>query len=268
MYNFKDKVVLITGASSGIGAETAVQFARHRATLVLMARTQSNLEATATKCHQAGLAREKILIVVGDVTIEEDTKNAVKKSVEAFQKIDILINNAGSTIAGGIEKTTVKDLDEMMNLNVRSVYMLTQAALPYLIQSKGCVVNLSSIAGVRPLHYVMTYGMAKAAIEQFTKCLAIELAPKGVRVNAVAPAIIQTDIFTRPGGLVKDPADLPKFLEVAGACHPMGRVGQPSEVAQAILWLASPHSSFTTGASIPIDGGRQFTTTNPDVTKM
>lgn len=249
--NFAGKVVLITGASSGIGAETAVHFAKLGAELVLAGRNLAALSRVADTCSE--VSKKSPLAVAGCLEDERHVKSLVGSTINRFQKLDVLINNAGILEMGTIENTSLEQFDKIFRVNVRAVYDLTMQAVPHLVKTRGNIVNVSSICGVRSFPGVLSYCMSKAAIEQFTRCVALELAPKQVRVNAVSPGVIVTPIQKR-GGL--DDRKYLEFLEQAKATHALGRPGEAAEVAEAIAFLASDKSSFITGDSLPIDGGR------------
>jgi len=264
MPDLKGKVALITGASSGIGAATAEHFASLGASLVLCGRNEANLEATKQKCGEVGKWLEmdqaitsQVLTIQCDVTKEEELKSLVDGAIKHFGKIDILVNSAGVIINGGVTTSTLEAYDETMNVNVRSIIQLCQLVTPHLIKTKGTIVNLSSIAGPCSFPGVTFYCISKAAIDQLTKCLALELAPQGVRVNAVNPGVIITDIHKRAGMTEEAYA---KFLEHCKSTHALGRVGEAMEVAKAIAFLASDDASFTTGELLKIDGGRGLLT--------
>ena len=181
------------------------------------------------------------------------SKNIVDKTIEKFGQIDILVNSAGIIKSGPFETSSVANFDELMNINVRSVVVLTQLCIPHLKKTKGSVVNVSSVNGIRSFANVGYYCMSKAAVDMFTKCLALELAPDGVRVNAVNPGVVVTNIHKR-GGM--DDEQYRGFLERAKQTHPLGRPGETEEVANAITFLASKQASFMTGNLTPVDGGR------------
>ncbi|CAB0005524.1 unnamed protein product [Nesidiocoris tenuis] len=249
--NFQGKVVLVTGASSGIGAETARQFASLGASLAITGRNAENLQNVAKDCGQ-----KNVLIVVGDVSVEEDAERIIRETIDKFGRLDVLVNNAGILENGGIKDTSLAQYDRIMAVNMRAVYHLTMLAVPHLIKTKGNIVNLSSVAGTRSFQNILSYCISKSALDQLTRCTALELAADGVRVNAVNPGVISTPIFERAG--MQDQA-VKEYLEGSKETHPLGRVGQPSEVANAIVFLASDRASFITGATLPIDGGRQLT---------
>lgn len=250
--DFKGKVVLITGASSGIGAGTAEYLANLGASLVLIGRNKDNLSAAAAKCIRPDGVPEPLQIVA-DVTIEADAVRIIDEAIKHFGQLDVLVNNAGIIDTGSIETTTLKQYETIMDTNVKAVYHLTMLATPHIVASKGNIVNVSSVNGIRSFAGVLAYNISKSALDQFTRCIALELAPKGVRANSVNPGVIITDIHRR-GGM--DEAAYQAFLERAKTTHALGRPGVVREVAAAIAFLASDMASFITGAQLPVDGGR------------
>ncbi|XP_049311388.1 uncharacterized oxidoreductase TM_0325-like [Bactrocera dorsalis] len=244
------KVVIVTGASSGIGAATAEAFAKQGSKVVLTGRNEANLKATETACKAAN-SEVELLLIAADVTT--DAEKIIKATIDKFGQLDVLVNNAGVGESGSILDVEVDQFDRVMNTNLRSVFLLTKYAAPHLVKTQGNIVNVSSVAGLRSFPGLSVYGSSKAALEQFTRCIALDLAPKNVRVNAVSPGVIVTNILTRLGMSAEDYA---KFLEHSKTTHALGRVGVVKEVADAIIFLASDSSSFITGATLPIDGGR------------
>ncbi|XP_077976907.1 3-oxoacyl-[acyl-carrier-protein] reductase FabG-like isoform X2 [Glandiceps talaboti] len=237
-------------ASSGIGAATSVLFAKLGANLALSGRNVENLEKTGKRCEETSC---KPLIVTGDVTKESDVENLVESTLKQFGRLDVLVNNAGILEMGSIENTTLEGFDRMMNINIRSVFYLTSLAVPHLIKTKGSIVNISSVNGMRAFPNVLAYCVSKSAVDQFTRCTALELAPHQVRVNSVNPGVTRTELQKR-GGL--DEEAYAKFLEKCQTTHALGRPGEPEEVANTIAFLASDAASFITGAQVPVDGGR------------
>lgn len=251
---FADKVVLITGASSGIGAASAVHFASLGASLALAGRNLQNLQKVAEKCMCTPPGNiPKPLLVTGELTNDEETKGILESTLKHFGRLDVLVNNAGIIETGSIENTNVDQYDRVFNANVRSVYHLTNLAVPHLINTKGNIVNVSSVNGIRSFAGVLAYCMSKSAIDQFTRCTALELAPKQVRVNGVNPGVTVTNLH-KSGGM--DSETYNKFLEHSKQTHALGRPGQAIEIAKAIAFLASDDASFITGANLPVDGGR------------
>ncbi|XP_034485325.1 uncharacterized oxidoreductase TM_0325-like [Drosophila innubila] len=251
MSSFKDKVIIVTGASSGIGAGAAVHLASLGGLVTIVGRNADKLTETANNIVAAGGA--PALQVIADMTNEADVEKIVTATLEKHGRIDVLVNNAGILETGTIENTSLAQYDRVMNTNVRALYQLTMLATPELIKTKGNIVNVSSVNGIRSFPGVLAYNISKAAVDQFTRCVALELAAKGVRVNSVNPGVIITEIHKR-GGM--DEATYQKFLEHSKTTHAMGRPGNVKEVAAAIAFLASDAASFTTGVSLPVDGGR------------
>ncbi|HEX8116629.1 MAG TPA: glucose 1-dehydrogenase, partial [Pyrinomonadaceae bacterium] len=242
------RVALVTGATSGIGRATALRFAREGARLALVGRDAGTLGAVAAEVRaQGGEAVE----VQADVTSEAHARRAVETAAEALGGLDVLVNAAGIIGNGTVETTPLSDWDEMMNVNLRSVFHLMQLAAPHLEQRPGNVVNVSSVTGLRAFPGVLAYCVSKAGVDQLTRCAALELAPKGVRVNAVNPGVVVTQVHRRGGMSEEKYAD---FLEHSKTTHPLGRVGSAEEVAELILFLASDRASWITGATYSIDG--------------
>lgn len=250
---FNNKVVLITGASSGIGAATAVEFSKLDAGLIITGRNKENLDTIAQQCLDVSPSKLKPLQIIADMTKESDIENVIKKTIEHFKKLDVLVNNAGMLESGSIETTTLDQYDKIMTTNVRGPYYLTMLAVPHLIKTKGNIVNVSSVTGLRSFPNVLTYCMSKSALDQFTRCTALELAPKGVRVNAVNPGVISTGIHKR-GGMNNN--EYEEFLKKCRETHALQRAGEPIEVASVIVFFASEGASNITGATLPVDGGR------------
>ncbi|XP_043931994.1 3-oxoacyl-[acyl-carrier-protein] reductase FabG-like [Protopterus annectens] len=249
--SLKGKVALITGASWGIGAATSALFAKIGAKVALSGRNLDKLKVTAEQCDDG--QNGKAFIVPGDITDEAVARNIVHDTVAHFGQLDVLVNNAGIFEFGSVENATLKQFDRIMNTNVRAVFYLTHLAVPHIIRSKGNIVNVSSLAGLRTLPGFLAYCMSKSAMNQFTRGAALELASKQVRVNAVCPGVIVTGIHLRAGMGREEYA---KFLEECKRAHALGRPGTSDEVAQAIAFLASDAASFITGVTLPVDGGR------------
>lgn len=250
--SFLGKVVLVTGSSSGIGAATAVHLSKLGAILSLTGRNVESLNKIAQECQKAE-GSKKPFVVPGDLNNEKDVENIIASTVKEYGKLDVLINNAGIIEMGSIENTSLEQYDRLMNTNVRSIYQLTMLAVPHLIKTKGNIVNVSSVNGIRAFPNVLAYCVSKAAVDQITRCTALELAPKQVRVNSVNPGVIVTNLQKR-GGLSDEAYQA--FLERSKETHALQRPGQPNEVAEAIAFLASNAASNITGVTLSVDGGR------------
>ena len=250
--HIKGKKVIITGASSGIGRATAERFLSEGASVALVGRREGALEDIASRTASG----EKAFIIAADLSDERQSERCIAQALEMMGGLDVMVNAAGILKAGRIEDTTLEGWDEMMNLNLRSVFHLMKLAVPHLERSRGNIVNVSSVTGPRSFPGVLAYCVSKAAVDQLTRCAALELAAKGIRVNEVNPGVVVTELH-RAGGM-NDEA-YAAFLEHSKTTHPLGRVGQPEEVADLIYFLASDRASWITGATVSIDGGRALT---------
>ena len=248
-----DNVAVVTGASSGIGRATALLFARNGWSVVAFGRNESELISLRDDAAQSS---GSIRIHLGDITETSHADRLVSETVDNFGRISSLVNAAGIIGTGSIEDTTLDQWDKMMNVNLRSAFYLMQKCVPHLVASRGNVVNVSSVTGTRAFPNVLAYCVSKAATDQLTRCSALELAPKGVRVNAVNPGVVITNLHKR-GGMSEESYE--KFLDNAKNTHPIGRPGRPEEVAELIYYLASEKASWITGATYEIDGGRAQT---------
>ena len=243
----------MTGATSGIGRATALRFAEEGARVAAVGRDEAEVGRVVAEIEGRGGAA---LAVRADVTNEGDARRAVEETAAAFGGLDVLVNAAGIISNGTVETTALADWDAMMAVNLRAVFHLMQLAAPHLERRPGSVVNVSSVTGLRAFPGVLAYCVSKAGVDQLTRCAALELAPKGVRVNAVNPSVVVTDIHRR-GGM--DEEAYAAFLENSKRTHPLGRVGSAAEVAELVLFLASDRASWITGATHSIDGGRAQT---------
>ena len=244
------KVAIVTGASSGIGKATASLLADKGMTVVAVGRNEKELNSV-----REGVRSKKgsVKVQLADVLEQSQLERIVTETVDAFGQIDVLVNSAGIIRNGTIETTVLDDWDKLMNVNLRSVFYLMQRCIPHLEATKGNIVNVSSVAGTRSFPGVLAYCVSKAAIDQLTRCTALELAAKKIRVNAVNPGVVVTNLHTR-GGM--DAEAYSAFLERTKETHPLGRAGTPDEVAELIYFLASDKAGWITGATYEIDGGR------------
>ncbi len=249
----KGRIALVTGASSGIGKSTARAMAAAGAHVALTGRQADPLQAEVKSITGAG---GDAFAVAGDLRKDEDRRRIVSETAAHFGGLDILVNAAGTIASGTIENTRLEDWRAMFEINLESVFALMQLAVPHLEKNRGCIVNVSSVTGIRAFPNVLAYCVSKAGVDQLTRCAALELAPKGIRVNAVDPGVVVTNLHRRSG---MDEQNYRSFLEHSKSTHPIGRVGQPEDIARLIVFLSSDEAGWITGASVPIDGGRHQT---------
>jgi len=247
------KRALVTGASSGIGRATALRFAREGASLALVGRDSEALRQCADEAEAFGA---KAAPVLADLIEPEACAGVVAAAVEVLGGLDILVNAAGIIGTGTVETTSPQEWDRMMRINLDAVFQMMQAATPHLRASRGNIVNISSVTGLRAFPGVLAYCVSKAAVDQLTRCVALELADAGVRVNAVNPGVVVSQLHRR-GGMGE--AAYEAFLEHSKSTHPLGRVGRPEDVAAAVAFLASDDSAWITGETLSVDGGRHQT---------
>lgn len=246
--SFEGKTVIVTGASSGIGLATARAFKDKNADVLMVARSKARLQEISEEINARYIAI--------DVTAEGAAERIVGDAVMESGKIDVLVNSAGIIRSGSIMNTSIHEFDYMMDINLRSIFLLMQTALPFLKESKGNIVNVSSVTGVRAFPNILAYCVSKAGLDHLTRCAALELAEFGVRVNAVNPGVVITSLHKESG---MNDNQYEEFLEHSKSTHPLGRVGTPAEIADLILFLASDKALWITGETISIDGGRFLT---------
>jgi NAD(P)-dependent dehydrogenase (short-subunit alcohol dehydrogenase family) len=249
MTRLQDKSCVITGAAFGIGRATAVRFAQEGARLVVTDIQEEPLRALVAELRESGAEVEA---VVGDVSREADAQQMIQTAVDRFGKLDVLVANAGIIPLGDILESSVETWDQVMAVDGRGMWLTCKYAIEAMLNTGGgAIVCLSSISGVEGQKRQATYGPAKFVASGITKHLAVEWAERDIRVNAVAPGTIRTERVLRlpeePGGI--------EYLQAIEQMHPMGRIGEPSEVAAAIAFLASDDASFITGVVLPVDGG-------------
>ena len=240
------KVALVTGAGSGIGAATALRFAQEGATVVLCGRRQAPLDAVVAQIKAAGGKAEA---VQADVSDEAGFTAAINGAAERHGRFDVLVNNAMAFSWGAIEETSTADWHSNFSTSVDGTFWGTRAAMKLMKTQGGAIINVSSICGMLGTAYMAGYSAAKAAIVNFSRAAAAEGALSGIRVNVVVPAVVETP---STAGMLSDETTRKSTEKLI----PMGRVGQPEDLANAILFLASDEASYITGAVLPVDGGR------------
>jgi glucose 1-dehydrogenase len=252
------KVILVTGSSQGIGQAIAIRLASEGANVAINYRsnpegaqeTVAKVEASGGQCYTALCPSSHGYAIQGDIGMIEEAKMAIAQTIEHFGKLDILINNAGVERHAPFWEVTEKDYDLVMNVNLKGAFFATQEMVKYLMamQRPGKVINISSVHEELPFPNFTAYCASKGGLKMFTRNLAVELAPFGITINNVAPGAIETPINTK---LLNDPEKLGALLKNI----PLGRLGQPSDVASLVTFLASSDADYITGSTYFVDGG-------------
>ena len=253
MQRFKDRVVIVTGAGSGIGEATARRFSQEGASVVLAGDTLDKLERVARD-----LPKERTLVKVADVSSFEQVQALVDATIERFGALHVLFNNAGIAVEGTVTQPPLEDWNRIMAVNAGGVFHGCRAAMPHLVRSKGCIVNTASVSGLGGDWAMGFYNASKGAIVNFTKALALDHGKDGVRVNAVCPSLTFTPMTE---DMKSDGALMAKFAERI----PLGRGPDPSEIAAVLAFLASDDASFVSGVAMPVDGGLMASNGQPDM---
>ena len=245
-FRLDDQVAVVTGAGRGLGAAMAVAFAEAGADVVIASRTQSQLEEVAEQIEQVG---RRAHVVVADLAHPADTATLARAAIEAFGKLDIVVNNVGGTMPNALLNTSTKDLRDAFTFNVTTAHALTIAAVPLMLEHSGggSIINITSTMGRLAGRGFAAYGTAKAALAHYTRLAALDLCPR-IRVNALAPGSILTSALD----IVASNDDLRKPMEQA---TPMRRLGDPQDIAAAAVYLASSAGSYLTGKTLEVDGG-------------
>ena len=241
------KVALITGAGSGIGRACAVSFAREGAKVALVGRRKLPLDAVAAEIGPNAFA------ISGDISKKEDIERIVTETVAHFGGLHILVNNAAKLAAGTAESHTEQEWDETFSTNVRGLWLLSRAALPHMRNAgRGSIINISSVLGLVGAKNRVAYAASKGAVTLMTKAMALDHAHEHIRVNAICPGIVDTELVAQ---FINNAPDPDAMRKQRIALHPLGRFGQPEDIASAALYLASDESSWVTGIALPVDGG-------------
>jgi meso-butanediol dehydrogenase / (S,S)-butanediol dehydrogenase / diacetyl reductase len=243
LQRFVGKVVIVTGAGSGIGETTARRFSQEGACVALADRVQARIERVA-----ADLPIERTLVHKCDVAKPGEINGLVRATIRKFGQLDVLVNNAGVVATGDVTKATLRDWETVMAINVGGVFHGCRAAMPHLIRSKGCIVNTASLSGLGADWGMCVYDTSKGAVVNLTRSLALDFGRHGVRVNSVCPTVTLTAMSA---GFEKNR----KMMAALRERVPLGRPALPADIAAAITFLASADAGFITGVNLPVDGG-------------
>jgi len=248
---FRGKGVIVTGGASGIGKATAERFLEEGAKVAILDVSKQNGGIALRELKKKGFTP---LILIGDVTKASDVKKMVETAKAKLGRIDVLFNNAGILVEGTVEDVTEKEWDRIMAVNVKGVFLMSKEVVPIMLkQKKGAIVNNASCSGLVGDRSAIAYNTSKGAVVLMTKCMALDYAKKNIRVNCVCPGEIDTPMFRQEARSRNMPVE--EYRRELCQCHPIGRLGVPTEVANTVLFLASDQASFITGAAFSVDGG-------------
>ena len=239
----KDKVAIITGGGSGIGLACTRLFCSEGAQVAIIGRRREPLESIEKEF------KNKILTIKGDLTKTNDIEKLVSETLNVFGKVDIVVNNSGVFSGSPVHETKDEDWDNIMNINMKSIFQLARKVLPSMMERKrGIFIHISSILGLVAVPGVAAYNVSKGALLQYNRSLAMEYGPLGIRSNAICPGLIQTE-------MTKELMEDKELMKEWSKDYPIGRFGIPQDIANACLFLASDESAFITGIALPVDGG-------------
>ncbi len=246
---FKSKIVIVTGGASGIGKAISLAFAQQEAEVVIF---DINKKLGKNTLQLLRKFNKKALFIDGDVSNEDDVKRATKEVIKRFKRINVLVNNAGIHLAKPIERTSLKEYEKAVGVNLKGNFLFSKYTIPYLRKAKGTIINISSGVGILPDKDAPIYSMTKAGIIMLTKCLALKNGKYGVRINAVCPGSVDTQMLREAFHFSK------KDLRGCAQMNPLKRIAKPKEIAEVVLFLASEKASFVNGAVWTVDGGESI----------